>query len=296
MASPPLYVLTIQISSKNAEAFGGLLVELGAGAVEERPLGRNATLCVYGPKSRLSALASKAAPLFAGFGITERAVAIERAPAIDWLAPITTQARPQRLTRRFRVVPVMDGAEHTPSQSTIAIRPGLAFGDGAHPTTRLAARAIETLSRKRRVLDVGSGSGVLSFVAALSGATRVDGVEIDRTALALAKQNARLNRLRCPVRFVRAFPGPRTRFDLVVANLEPRILLEQAASLARAAERARWLVVTGFLSEQAAGIAARFEREGFRVSARAREKGWGLLRLEVVGARRGSASAGGFGR
>jgi ribosomal protein L11 methylase PrmA len=69
----------------------------------------------------------------------------------------------------------------------------------------------------------------------------------------------------------------------VVANLEPRILVEQAAALARVAERARWLVVTGFLGGQAAGIAARFEREGFRVSARAREKGWGLLRLEVVG-------------
>ena len=89
MASPPLYLLTIQISSKNAEAFGGLLVELGAGAVEERAAGRSATLCVYGSRARLSALASKAAPLFAGFGISERALAIERAPAIDWLAPIT---------------------------------------------------------------------------------------------------------------------------------------------------------------------------------------------------------------
>lgn len=288
MARSPLHLLTIHISSKNAEAFGGLLVELGAGAVEERTAGRSATLCVYGPKARLSTLASKAAPLFEGFGIKKRAVSIEAAPPLDWLAPITEQARPRRLTRRFRVVPVLEGAEHTASKSTIAIRPGLAFGDGAHPTTRLAARAVESLSRGRRVLDVGSGSGVLSFVAALSGATRVDGVEIDRTALALAKQSARLNRLGCPVRFVRALPGPRTHFDLVVANLEPRILQEQAGALARAAERARFLVVTGFLNEQAAGIAARFEREGFRVSARAREKGWGLLRLSKARARRTS--------
>jgi ribosomal protein L11 methyltransferase len=288
MASPPLHLLTIQISSKNAEAFGGLLVELGAGAVEERSAGRRATLCVYGSKTRLATLASKAAPLFEGFGITPRAMAIEPAPAIDWLAPITEQARPQRLTPRFRVVPVLEGSKHTASKSTIAIRPGLAFGDGAHPTTRLAARAVEALSRGRRVLDVGSGSGVLSFVAALSGATRVDGVEIEPTALSLAKQSARLNRLGCPVRFVRTLPGPRTHFDLVVANLEPRILQEQAGALARAAEQARFLVVTGFLHEQATVIAARFEREGFRVSARAREKGWGLLRLTKARARRPS--------
>lgn len=286
MASAPLHLLTIQSSSKDAESLGGLLVELGAGAVEERPFGKRATLRVYGPKARLSALVSKAAPLFAGFGIEKAAITLEPAPAFDWLAPITEQARPQRLTRRFRVVPVRDGVAHTPSRSTIAIRPGLAFGDGAHPTTRLAARAVESLSRGRRVLDVGSGSGVLSFVAALSGAARVAGVEIEPTALALARKSARLNRLGCPVRFSSTLPGPRTRFDLVVANLEPRVLLEQASALARAAEQARWLVVTGFLAEQTAGIAARFEREGFAVRGRAREKGWGLLRLSKAGARR----------
>ncbi len=286
MASSPLHLLTIQIPSKDAEAFGGLLVELGAGAVEERTAGRRAMLCVYGPKSRLTILAAKAQQLFEGFGITRRALTIEKAPIIDWLAPLTEQARPQRLTRRFQVVPVLKGEENVASKSTIAIRPGLAFGDGAHPTTRLAARAVEALSRGRSVLDVGSGSGVLSFVAALSGATRVVGVEIDRTALALAKQSARLNRLGCPVRFQRALPGPRTRFELVVANLEPRILLEQAGALSRAAAGARWLVVTGFLHEQTPGIAARFEREGFRVSARAREKGWGLLRLSKARLRR----------
>jgi len=279
----PLYSLTIDVRARDAEALGGLLVELGAGAVEERPFGRRARLVVYREgRGELSALVARARSVFDGFAVTPSAVRIERAPVFDWQAGFTSQLRSQRLTRRLRIEPLSTPAAPRKS-GVISLRPGFAFGDGNHPTTRLAARALERACQREpglRVLDVGAGSGVLSFVAARSGASAVVGLEIDAAALEVARKNARDNELAGLVVFRARFPArvPRAPgFDVVIANLEPRALLAEAPRIARAAERATSLLVTGFLVSQEQTVRECFEREGFALSGKSREKGWLLL-------------------
>jgi ribosomal protein L11 methyltransferase len=285
MRRPSLFLLTIEVAARSAEALGGVLMQHGAGAVEERPSGRRSELRVYAEhRGALTALLARARAELEGFGIAKHAVRIESAGALDWQASIASTARPARLTRRLRVEPSDDTAPALDA-GTIALRPGLAFGDGSHPTTQLAARAIEEYCARRRrelhVLDVGTGSGVLAFVAAKSGAAKVTAIEIVADALALARENARRNRLAGSVRFRSRWPGGSPAFDLVVANLEPRVLVSESERLARVARNAERLLITGFLVSQAAMVSEGLERAGYSVLGRVRSRGWLLLGLSA---------------
>lgn len=281
----PLYRLTVDVPARAAESIGGLLVELGAGAVEEQAVGRRARLVVYGSGRRaLEALAKRARPVLSAFRLAEGEARVEAVPATPWATAWTEHVGAQRLTPRLVLEPVRGAAPKAEAESpnVLCIRPGLAFGDGTHPTTRLAARAVERFCRAHpdaRVLDFGTGNGVLAFVAARSGARRVVGIDTDARALRLAHANLRLNHLEERVSLVRAPTRLTPRFDLVVANLEPRTLTAAASAIAGAARRAERLLVTGFLREQGDAIAARFAELGFGVRARTHEAGWTLLTL-----------------
>jgi ribosomal protein L11 methyltransferase len=284
MGVPPLFLLTLEVARRDAEALGGVLMHHGAGAVEERAAGRRAELCVYAEQRRsLVELVTRALPDLEGFGVGEHDVRIATVRALDWQAAVVRAARPARLTRRFVVQPA-EGATADLGADVIAVRPGLAFGDGSHPTTRLAARALEEYCARRRglhVLDVGTGSGVLAFVAAKSGAAKVTAIEIEPGALALARQNARLNQLSASVRFRARWPAGSPEVDLVVANLEPRVLVTESERLARVAKNAERLLITGFLSSQAAMVSDGLRRAGYSVLGRKSLRGWLLLMLSA---------------
>jgi ribosomal protein L11 methyltransferase len=164
----------------------------------------------------------------------------------------------------------------------LVIRPTLAFGDGAHTTTRLAAQAVERFCLAlpdASVLDIGTGSGILALLAAVSGAKTVHGVDVDSVALAAARENAALNSLEQRVSFEDAAATLASGFDMVVANLEPRALLDDAPRIAARARDARELILTGFLCDQAHAVAERFAAFGFTTLARVEEGEWCLLVL-----------------
>jgi ribosomal protein L11 methyltransferase len=129
------------------------------------------------------------------------------------------------------------------------------------------------------VLDVGTGTGVLAMVAALSGARTVVGTDVDAVALGAARENASLNGLGERIVFQDGSSALPTGFDLVVANLPPLTLLEEAPRLAARARDAREVVLTGFLSDQAASVSEHFQRLGFPTLGRVDEDGWALLVL-----------------
>lgn len=181
----------------------------------------------------------------------------------QWLADLV----PQPLTDKIRFVPTHHRDEGTSSERVLYFEPHPSFGDGSHPTTRLASRAVERACEqmpKRRVLDVGTGNGVLSFVAAVSGARSCYGIDLDPEAIASARRNAMLNQLEDACAFDDALLGTITaRFDLVVANLEPRTQVELIEQIAARVEPRGTLVLTGFLVEQAAAITAPLAALGF---------------------------------
>ncbi|MGC4095420.1 MAG: 50S ribosomal protein L11 methyltransferase [Polyangiaceae bacterium] len=188
----------------------------------------------------------------------------------------------QQLTTRWVVQPLWDETPAPYGLGRIVIRPTLAFGDGAHVTTRLAAQAVERFCLAlpgASVLDVGTGSGILSLVAALSGAKTAHGIDVDAVALGAARENAELNGLSGVVSFEDAAAPAVSGFDVVVANLEPRALLGDASRIAHRARDARELIVTGFLRDQAESVSERFAEFGFKELARVEEEDWCLLVL-----------------
>ena len=191
----------------------------------------------------------------------------------DWVRETQAQFEPLRVADGLWIVP----SWRDPPREGTAIRldPGLAFGTGSHPTTRLVLSwLVAHGAQGRRVLDYGCGSGILAIAAAKLGATRVDAVDIDPDALAATAANARANAVEVhaldPERLA---PGA---YDIVVANIlaQPLILLEPLlAARVRAGGR---IALAGILDAQAAHVMAAYEKD-FDIGVRAREEGWALL-------------------
>lgn len=159
---------------------------------------------------------------------------------------------------RWRVVP--PGQPAADDGVSILLSPGEGFGDGAHPTTQVCLQAIAMLRPPGptwRLLDFGSGTGILSIGAAKLGAAVV-GVEIDEAAIATAEANTALNGVTSQVRYTRALadaPGP---FDMVVANILRSVLMPFADDLVARLAPGGGLVLSGLVVTDVPDISARY--------------------------------------
>lgn len=181
-----------------------------------------------------------------------RQQSITLVPDQDWVRLTQSQFEPVAITPAFWVVP----SWHTPpaaARRVIRLDPGLAFGTGTHPTTRMCLRWIarQAMLRKApwpRVLDYGCGSGILAIAAALFGAARVDAVDIDPSAVESTRTNAAANGV---VVHAGAPDTAAGRFDLVLANILATPLKLLAPVLCAHVERGGDLVLAGILERQA---------------------------------------------
>lgn len=279
----PTVRLIVSTKKKLAPVVSEALFGAGAQGLEERP-GRGATLVAYAEsRQALSSIWKRAQrALAASLDASELPTSvIEIDEAESWRTDWTQHLRPVQLTRRLWLAPTtVEAPKLSASQTLILYQPALAFGDGDHPTTRLASRAIEGHYRKApggSLLDIGAGTGVLSFVAVRSGARRALGTDIDPASVEAATLNASLNGLSQQTRFVAASARVSGDFDLAVVNIELRPLLQVLAALPAAARRVPKLYVTGFLASQLAEVTDAVKAAGFTPRRRAREADWRLL-------------------
>jgi ribosomal protein L11 methyltransferase len=142
----------------------------------------------------------------------------------------------------------------------IVIHPGRGFGNGTHETTQLCLQAIAALSPRGhtgwRMLDFGSGSGILSIGAAKLGAT-VAGIEIDELAIEHAEACSRLNGVTDRVRYARTLADARGPFDMIVANILRPVLLEHAGELTDRLDPEGTLVLSGLVSTDVPEVSVR---------------------------------------
>lgn len=163
----------------------------------------------------------------------------------------------------------------------LRIDPGMAFGAGDHPTTRLCARLLETLGTDgdlpRRALDVGTGTGVLALVAARLGAREVDALDIDPFGYAACRRNARLNGLEEEVRPVLlSLDLLEGAYPLVLANIVAGQLEALAPLLRERLEPGGRILLSGFSQGEERRVTDALLR-GYSVSARKEEEGWVAL-------------------
>lgn len=195
----------------------------------------------------------------------------------DWVRLTQRQFAPVRISNRLWIVPSWHRAPD-PGAINIVLDPGLAFGTGGHPTTRLCLRWLdEGLQPGQSVVDYGCGSGILAIAAAKLGASRVIGVDIDAQALESSRYNARLNNV--AVDFLSAADPAPDPADVVLANIlsSPlKVLAPLLAGLVRIGGR---LVLSGVLAAQAEDIAQTYSA-WFEMQVGAADEGW--VRLEAL--------------
>ena len=203
------------------------------------------------------AQAQEAATLLAlqDFFAGAQVVAVQAVPDQDWVRLTQSQFAPVDITPDFWIVPTWHEVPQA-AQRVIRLDPGLAFGTGTHPTTRMCLRWIAARDlQKRRVLDYGCGSGILAIGAALHGAGQIDAVDIDPDAVRATLDNAQANGVRLQAGLPDLAQG---RYDVVLANILATPLKVLAPLLCSHVAPGGDLVLAGILSRQAEELTASY--------------------------------------
>jgi ribosomal protein L11 methyltransferase len=192
----------------------------------------------------------------------------------DWVRQTQAQFGPIEIARGFWIVPSWSALPE-PGGISLRLDPGLAFGTGSHPTTRLCLEWLhETLDGGESVLDYGCGSGILAIAAGKLGAGRIVGVDVDPQAIRASDHNARQNDVAAV--FVEPDGLPPATHDVVVANILANPLILLAPALAQRVVAGGRIALSGILDEQADSVIAAYGR-WFTLAPWRRSEGWVLL-------------------
>ncbi len=199
---------------------------------------------------------------------------IETLEESDWVRLTQAQFDPIRISQRLWIVPTW----HTPTDPSainIALDPGLAFGTGSHPTTRLCLRWLDSnLRGGESVLDYGCGSGILAIAAMKLGAGNAVGVDVDAQAVIASRDNAAANQVSAD--FYLPEGTALSQYDIVVANILTNPLRALAPLLAGATKSGGRIVLSGILAEQTEDV-TRIYAQWFDMAPAVIEDGWACL-------------------
>jgi ribosomal protein L11 methyltransferase len=216
-------------------------------------------------------------------GLAERfhAVSWRREEQRDWVEMSHANWEPSLVGERFFLVPEWRSDPAPEGRFRIVVNPGMAFGTGRHETTQLCLEALETYVRPGvRVLDVGTGSGILAQAASLLGAGRVWACDIDPEAVEVARGNAG------PNVFVGSADAVRPEAaGLIAANISPQTIARLAPELLRCLRPEGVALLSGFEGHEAPAVQAELERRGGALCEARFKRSWALLavRAKLVG-------------
>ena len=196
----------------------------------------------------------------------------------DWANAWKQYYFPVRVTRFLTVVPSwVDYEKEQDDELLIELDPGLAFGTGTHPTTQLSLTALEqTIRGNECVLDVGTGSGVLSIASKLLGASKVTAFDIDEMATRVAKENIALNPTIGEIEVYEnnLLVGVDQKSDLIVANILAEILLQMPEDAYRNLNDDGSLILSGIIESKANKVKEAYEKVGFTLVERMTMREW----------------------
>lgn len=191
----------------------------------------------------------------------------------DWANAWRDYFKPFRLGTRLVVIPSWETYDLHPGDLPLYLDPGMAFGTGTHTTTSLCLRWLERLVRPGdRVLDVGTGSGILAIAAARLGAGQVVAIDIDPVAVAVARENAEKNEVAIDVRAGTLDRLEPEEADLVIANIIASVIIDLLPEIATRLKKGGRLLASGIISEKKQEVLAALT-ETWLLPAEVREEG-----------------------
>lgn len=204
-----------------------------------------------------------------GIDIGHNTVKITEVNEEDWATAWKKYYHPVKISERVTIVPTWE--EYEPENNDeviIELDPGMAFGTGTHPTTVMCIQALEkTIKQGDHVIDVGTGSGVLSIVAAKLGASKVDAYDLDEVAVNSAKMNVELNKTEkiVTVKQNNLLENIGGQVDLIVANILAEIILLFVDDAAKKVKKDGLFVTSGIIKTKQEDVTNGLIKAGFEI-------------------------------
>lgn len=197
----------------------------------------------------------------------------------DWANAWKAHYVPVRVGTRVVVRPPWQEYDPVEGDVVVLLDPGMAFGTGTHPTTQIALRLLETLDLDgRSLLDVGTGSGIIAIAAAKLGASTIEGVDVDEVSVRQAVANVALNDVVETVTIWKSNMAPDAApirsYDIVVANIIARVLIEIADQIVPAVGPDGTMVLSGIIDSKESGVLETYTSLGFEMIARQQIEDW----------------------
>lgn len=285
--------LIINASADTAESLSDALFDLGALSVsiEDAQAGTEAEQPIFGEPgeptdvvwsdSNVVALfeADSDIPAILAQVAEQTGVAIahhkvEQVAEQDWVRMTQAQFDPIQISERLWITPTWHQPPD-PKAINLQLDPGLAFGTGSHPTTRLCLRWLDNnLRTGETLLDYGCGSGILAIAAVKLGAGKTTGIDIDPQAIVASKQNAEQNNVTADFRLPDSILNE--QFDVVLANILTNPLKVLAPLLAGATRAGGRIALSGVLQEQAEEVMAIYQ-QWFDLAPTVFDEGWACI-------------------
>ncbi|SDI34380.1 50S ribosomal protein L11 methyltransferase [Natribacillus halophilus] len=210
------------------------------------------------------------------------AISTEQLKEEDWEEAWKTYYKPVKVSTNLTIAPSWEQVKPGENETVIELDPGMAFGTGTHPTTLLCLQVLERIVRKGdRVLDVGTGSGILSIAAAKFGAS-VFAYDREDMAVRVANENIRINDVEEQVRVAKSdlFSDVKERGDIIVANLLADIIIRMAPEVKTYLNDGGLLLVSGIIKDKKADVRQALENNGLVLVETLEQEGWVALLLK----------------
>ena len=275
--------IKVVVPEEIADQVSNYLVELGSSGVWINPNGENLAITGYlSDKSTAKDIETSINRYLdelnaLGFKTGKNRIEIKKIKQKDWFKDWKMSFEPIFVDKDIVIIPDWKQTPY-PDKTVIRIKPSMAFGTGAHPTTQLCLRALKKYLRSgERVIDVGCGSGILSILSAKSGASYVLGLDIDQDAIENVTENLELNKVDNLIDIkqgiVTASP-PQEPFDMAVANLTKKEIIESFTNIQTQVKSTGTLIFSGILKEEENETIDFLEKQNIRIVEITRQEDW----------------------
>ena len=266
--------ITVTTSQEASEAVANLLFELNAIGVEFKDTEASTVNLIahYPLDDRVGARMQKLRDFLTElptWGIQPHPATIDlkHVKSEKWEAVWKSAFPPQRVGKRIVIAPTWSDIPHNKTEIFVRLDPGMAFGTGYHPTTRLSLELLErTVEPHHRVADIGTGSGILTIAAIKLGAKHVDAIEIDATALPVAAANFQSNSVGSQVCLSQGdgLKGTENRYHLIVGNILTKAILPIIPFCAQRLYPGGIVIFSGILKTELAHVKSVLETNQFQ--------------------------------